>query len=42
MPESVINEPDLALDRYDGNIFVLTMRKAPVSLLTSAIVAAHS
>lgn len=29
MPESVINEPDLALDRYDGNIFVITMRKAP-------------
>lgn len=35
MPESIINESDLALDRYDGNIFVLTMRKAPVSSLTS-------
>lgn len=35
MPESVINESDLALDRYDGNIFVLTMRKAPVSSPTS-------
>ncbi|KAK3048588.1 hypothetical protein LTR09_010083 [Extremus antarcticus] len=29
MPQSIINEPTLALDRYDGNIFVITMRKAP-------------
>lgn len=34
MPESIINESDLALDRYDGNIFVLTMRKAPVSSIS--------
>lgn len=35
MPESIINEPDLALDRYDGNIFVLTMRKAPENRINS-------
>lgn len=36
MPESIINEPDLALDRHDGNVFVLTMRKAPENRLNSA------
>ena len=33
MPESIINDKDLALDRYDGNIFVITMRKAPENRL---------
>ena len=36
MPQSIINEPNLALDRYDGNIFVITMRKAPENRLNSA------
>ncbi|KAK5126628.1 hypothetical protein LTR85_009562 [Meristemomyces frigidus] len=36
MPDSIINESDLALDRYDGNIFVITMRKAPENRLNSA------
>ena len=36
MPESIINESTLALDRYDGNIFVITMRKAPENRLNSA------
>jgi hypothetical protein len=36
MPTSVINEPDLALDRHDGNIFVITMRKGPENRLNSA------
>lgn len=36
MPESIINEPDLALDRHDGNVFVLTMRKAPENRINSA------
>ena len=36
MPESIINDPDLALDRYDGNVFVVTMRKAPENRLNSA------
>ncbi|KAK1091457.1 hypothetical protein LTR48_006264 [Friedmanniomyces endolithicus] len=36
MPESIINEANLALDRYDGNIFVVTMRKAPENRLNSA------
>jgi len=36
MATSVINEPDLALDRHDGNIFVITMRKAPENRLDSA------
>ncbi|KAH9826780.1 Enoyl-CoA hydratase/isomerase [Teratosphaeria destructans] len=35
-PESIINEPDLALDRHHGNIFVLTMRKAPENRINSA------
>ena len=35
MPESIINDPDLALDRHDGNIFVITMRKAPENRLNS-------
>lgn len=33
MPESIINDQDLGLDRYDGNIFVITMRKAPENRL---------
>lgn len=33
MPESIINDTDLALDRHDGNIFVITMRKAPENRL---------
>jgi Delta3-Delta2-enoyl-CoA isomerase len=36
MPQSIINEPTLALDRYDGNIFVITMRKAPENRLNAA------
>lgn len=36
MPTSLINDPDLALDRHDGNIFVITMRKAPENRLNSA------
>ncbi|KAK0257971.1 hypothetical protein B0A54_07032 [Friedmanniomyces endolithicus] len=36
MPESIINETNLALDRYDGNVFVITMRKAPENRLNSA------
>ena len=36
MPESIVNETDLALDRYGGNIFVITMRKAPENRLNSA------
>lgn len=36
MPESIINEPDLALDRYDGNVFVVTMRKAPENRINIA------
>ncbi|KAF2721855.1 ClpP/crotonase [Polychaeton citri CBS 116435] len=35
MPESIINESDLALDRHDSNIFVITMRKAPENRLNS-------
>ena len=35
MPESIIDEPTVALDRYDGNIFVITMRKAPENRLNS-------
>lgn len=33
--QHIINESDLALDRYDGNIFVITMRKAPENRLNS-------
>ena len=33
--QSIINESDLAVDRYDGNIFVITMRKAPENRLNS-------
>ncbi|KAK5110249.1 hypothetical protein LTR62_006102 [Meristemomyces frigidus] len=36
MPESIINEQDLALDRHEGNIFVITMRKAPENRINSA------
>lgn len=36
MPESIINDADLALDRYDHGIFVLTMRKAPENRINSA------
>lgn len=36
MPESIINEETLALDRYDGNVFVITMRKAPENRINSA------
>merc|ERR1712070_834740 len=35
MAQSIVNDPDLALDRYDGNIFVITMRKAPENRLNS-------
>lgn len=35
MPDSIVNEPDLALDRY-GNVFVITMRKAPENRLNVA------
>ncbi|KAM0716078.1 hypothetical protein Q7P37_008592 [Cladosporium fusiforme] len=33
---SIINEPDLALDRQAGNIFIITMRKAPENRINSA------
>jgi hypothetical protein len=36
MATSIINDTDLALDRYDGNIFVITMRKAPENRLNSS------
>ncbi|WPG98073.1 Hypothetical protein R9X50_00085900 [Acrodontium crateriforme] len=36
MPESIINEKDLAVDRHDGNVFVITMRKAPENRINSA------
>lgn len=36
MPTSIIDDTDLALDRYDGNIFVITMRKAPENRLNSS------
>lgn len=36
MPASIIDDTDLALDRYDGNIFVITMRKAPENRLNSS------
>ena len=36
MPTSIVDESDLALDRYDGNIFVITMRKAPENRLNSS------
>jgi hypothetical protein len=36
MSTYIINEPDLALDRHDGNIFVITMRKSPENRLDSA------
>lgn len=35
MSTSIIDDTDLALDRYDGNIFVITMRKAPENRLNS-------
>ncbi|KAK3702907.1 hypothetical protein LTR37_014756 [Vermiconidia calcicola] len=35
MPESIINEETLGLDRYDGNVFVITMRKAPENRINS-------
>jgi hypothetical protein len=35
MPESIINEKDLAVDRHDGNVFVITMRKAPENRINS-------
>ena len=36
MTISIIDETDLALDRYDGNIFIITMRKAPENRLNSS------
>ena len=36
MPESIIDESDLAVERYDGNVFVITMRRAPENRLNSA------
>nr|OQO06817.1 hypothetical protein B0A51_16709 [Rachicladosporium sp. CCFEE 5018] len=35
MSKALIDEPTLALDRHDGNIFVLTMRKAPENRINS-------
>ncbi|KAI7254720.1 ClpP/crotonase [Hortaea werneckii] len=35
MAQSIVNDTDLAVDRYDGNIFVITMRKAPENRLNS-------
>ncbi|KAF2210945.1 hypothetical protein CERZMDRAFT_118114 [Cercospora zeae-maydis SCOH1-5] len=36
MPETVIDEKHLLLERYDNNVFVLTMRKAPENRINSA------
>jgi len=36
MSQSIIADQDLALDRHDGNIFVITMRKAPENRISSA------
>lgn len=36
MPESIVDESNLALDRYDGNVFVITMKKAPENRLNVA------
>lgn len=33
--QQILDESDLALDRYDGNVFVITMRKAPENRLNS-------
>lgn len=33
--QHVINDGDLAMDRYDGGIFVITMRRAPENRLNS-------
>ncbi|EME87955.1 uncharacterized protein MYCFIDRAFT_85903 [Pseudocercospora fijiensis CIRAD86] len=35
MPETIINEKDLLLERYEGSVFVLTMRKAPENRINS-------
>lgn len=35
MARSIIDDRDLALDRYPDNIFVLTMRRAPENRLSS-------
>ncbi|KAF7197177.1 Enoyl-CoA delta isomerase 3, partial [Pseudocercospora fuligena] len=35
MPETIINEKDLLLERHDGSVFVLTMRKAPENRINS-------
>ncbi|KXT02881.1 hypothetical protein AC578_1831 [Pseudocercospora eumusae] len=35
MPETIINEKDLLVERYDGSVFVLTMRKAPENRINS-------
>jgi hypothetical protein len=42
MSTSIIDEPDLALDRHDGNIFVITMRKAPENRLNSRLIKAFN
>jgi hypothetical protein len=34
--ESIINEPTLSVDRYEGNVFVLTMKKKPENRIDSA------
>jgi hypothetical protein len=33
--QSIIDEPDLAVDRYEGNVFVLTMKKRPENRIDS-------
>lgn len=35
-PSNIINDPDLSLDRLPGNIFIVTMRKAPENRIDSA------
>lgn len=35
MPEKIIEAKDLLLERHDGNVFVLTMRKAPENRINS-------
>jgi hypothetical protein len=35
-PQTIIDQPDLTVDRYEGSIFVLTMKKLPENRIDSA------
>jgi Delta3-Delta2-enoyl-CoA isomerase len=35
-PQTIIGQPDLTVDRYEGSIFVLTMKKLPENRIDSA------